>query len=78
MPGPGIEESSRSAAEAVGQELRNRRKELGLTQHDVAEKAGVLYTTVGRIERTGRGTLAVIIAMAEAVDLRLQLWEPTT
>lgn len=56
----------------LGARVRARRLELGLTQEQVAERAGKHRNEVGRVERgekeTGAGT---IVRIAEALDLDL-------
>jgi DNA-binding XRE family transcriptional regulator len=41
--------------EFIGKVLRQSREHLGYTQSDLAEKAGVHYTTIGKIETGDRG-----------------------
>ncbi|MGI5818101.1 MAG: helix-turn-helix domain-containing protein [Armatimonadota bacterium] len=40
-----------SLSERIGSNIRRRRKELGLTQEQVGEKAGLDWTTIGAAER---------------------------
>ena len=60
-----------------GGRVRLRRKELGLTQTELAELAGVDVRTVHAVE-VGKSTLRLdaLMAVVEAVGLRLVL-EPT-
>ncbi len=51
---------------------RHRRR---LTQHDVAQKAGMRKATVSRAEN-GRGSFDVFAAIAAALDMSLTLSEP--
>lgn len=59
-----------SIAEAFGAELRARRKALGKTQADIAEKAGVHAVTVSLIERGKRQpSLGVSFRLSAALGL---------
>lgn len=60
------------ASTALGQRLRARRIELGLTLAQVAEKAGLSLPYVSNLER-GRGnpTTKALTAVARALDLEL-------
>jgi len=59
-------------SETIGQRLRARRVELGLTLAEVAEKAGLSLPYVSNLER-GRGnpTLEALGALARALDIPL-------
>lgn len=59
-------------SETIGQRLRARRVELGLTLAEVAEKAGLSLPYVSNLER-GRGnpTLEALGALARALDIAL-------
>ena len=62
---PGIQER-------FGFAVRNRREELGLTQEDLADKAGIHRTYVSDIERGSRNvSLVNIERLASALALRL-------
>ena len=56
-------------------ELVIRRVELGLTQEQVAQRAGVPQSTIARIESLNRGlpTLKSLVKYANAVNVNLQL-----
>lgn len=56
-------------------ELVIRRIDLGLTQEDVAERAGVPQSTIARIESLNRGlpTLKSLVKYAHAVEIDLRL-----
>jgi transcriptional regulator with XRE-family HTH domain len=68
----------------LGARVRAERLRQNLTQHTLAERAGISRITVARIESTGNATLtnflAVMIALRRADDLRHILTppEPTT
>ncbi|HEU0130274.1 MAG TPA: helix-turn-helix transcriptional regulator [Mycobacteriales bacterium] len=52
-----------------GARLRDLRHELGLTQSDVAERAGVSLKYLSQIERGTRNpTLAVVVQLSHALD----------
>lgn len=59
-------------SETIGQRLRARRVELGLTLAEVAEKASLSLPYVSNLER-GRGnpTLEALAALARALDIPL-------
>jgi HTH-type transcriptional regulator/antitoxin HipB len=65
--------TSRSAKD-FGASLRARRKELGLTQGDIADIIGVNRRVLGQLEG-GKGTvqLQIALAAAQAVGLDVQL-----
>jgi len=55
---------------AFGDVLRSERLRLGLTQQDVALRAGVHINFVGRIERgQAEPSLSTIFALAQALEL---------
>jgi HTH-type transcriptional regulator / antitoxin HipB len=57
--------------------LRGRRLALGMTQHDLALRAGVSRQWLNELER-GKPTasLVLILAVVEALGLQLELGEP--
>ena len=58
--------------EAMGRRIRVRRKELGLTQEKLAEKAEISTSHIGEIERgTSICSLAVLVNIATVLDLNL-------
>lgn len=55
-----------------GLALRQRRRELGLTQSQVAERAGVRAATVSAVENGDPGTkLSTVFALLVALNLEL-------
>ena len=55
-----------------GLALRQRRRELGLTQARVAERAGIRTATVSAVENGDPGTkLSTVFALLVALDLEL-------
>ncbi len=58
----------------VGLAVKKRRKELGITQPDLAELAGISTNTLYKLER-GRGnpTLQVLVKLADVLGLALAL-----
>ncbi len=59
---------------SIGAAIRTRRKQLGMTQLDVAEIAGLQRQTIGRVE-TGNEAVAVatVARVAAAVGLDLMV-----
>lgn len=56
------------SVEELGARIRKRRHQLGLTQEQLAERAGVSKETVGRIEQgTGSPALITISRVANAL-----------
>lgn len=56
-------------AEAFAAQLRHLRKEVGLSQEQLAHRAGVDRTFVGKLEQgKHQPSLAVVFALAHAVD----------
>lgn len=57
---------------AMGNRIRTRRLELGLTQEKLAEKADISTSHVGEIERgTSICSLAVLVNLANVLELNL-------
>jgi HTH-type transcriptional regulator/antitoxin HipB len=62
-----------------GLALRQRRLELGLTQAQVAERAGVRAATISAVENGDSGAkLATVFALLVALDLELATRRRTT
>jgi HTH-type transcriptional regulator / antitoxin HipB len=61
-----------ATARRLGEEVRRRRRELGMDQHELSLVAGVSRRTVHAIEH-GKPTiqLAALVAVVQAVGLRL-------
>lgn len=58
----------------IGEIIRNRRKELGITQPHLAELAKVSTNTLCKLERgQGNPTLEVLIKIAEVLGMGLKL-----
>lgn len=52
-----------------GQNVRGRRQELGLSQEDLAHRAGMHFTAISKLERGEREPrLHTIVAVAAALD----------
>ncbi|NMI54265.1 MULTISPECIES: helix-turn-helix domain-containing protein [unclassified Streptomyces] len=61
-------------AMALGQAVYDRRKELGLSQKDVAERAGMTQPQISNIEQAGaEPTLALLRRLAKALEARLSI-----
>lgn len=57
---------------AIGKEIRDRRKELKITQPELAELAGVNVNTVVRLERgVTNPTLDVLVRIGEALGMEV-------
>ena len=57
----------------LGQSLRERREQLGLSQRRLAEKVGIRHTHVSRVERGESGvSLAVLARLAEVLQVSPQ------
>lgn len=58
----------------VGKAIRDRRKELGITQPHLAEVAGVSTNTLYKLEKgQGNPTLEVLNKLAEVLGMELKL-----
>lgn len=64
--------------EAFGQRVRERRKQLGLSQDDVANVVGVNRRVIGELER-GKPSVRfdIVLRTAQALGLRVSLDERT-
>ena len=61
-----------SHRQIVGQKIRARRKQAGLTQEKLAEKADLTYKYVGEVERgTVNISLDSLVRIAKALRVRL-------
>ncbi len=61
-------------AKIIGQIIQQRRKELGITQPDLAELASVSKNTLYKLERgQGNPSLDVLTKLAEVLGLELKL-----
>ena len=59
----------------VGEKARKRREELGLTQGQVAERAGLTQSALSRLEAgsSGTPTIGVLVRLAKALELELMV-----
>ena len=57
----------------LGNSLRERRRKLGLTQEQLAAKAGVRQRTVSDVENAGNARLDTVLRILAALDLELVL-----
>lgn len=79
MPAPSLPISSATAArlEALGQQIRTRRKALGLSATVAAEAAGLSRVTLHRIEKGGAAvTMAAYLNVMAALGLDFSLSMP--
>ena len=59
---------------AIGEAIKNRRKELGITQPHLAELANISTNTLYKLERgQGNPSLEVLTKLAEVLGLELKL-----
>lgn len=65
--------------ESFCENLRNKRKERGLTQERLAQRAGISYNFISQLERGMKApTLRTVEKLADALDLDpLDLFQPT-
>lgn len=59
--------------DALGQLLRARREELGLSKSALAEKAGKVREVIYRLEAGEEATVSSLLAVAAALGLSLRL-----
>jgi HTH-type transcriptional regulator/antitoxin HipB len=55
----------------LGNSIRERRRELGLTQEQLAEKVGVRQRTISDVECAGAARVDTLLRMLVALDLEL-------
>lgn len=62
----------------VAEMLRSARREAGLSQDELARRAGVSRTTVARMETLAKGDMSVsaLVRLLEAADYDLKLVKP--
>ena len=60
--------------EELGKHLKERRKQLGITQLDLADLAGISANTLYKIERgQANPTLGVLFKLADVLGMELKL-----
>jgi len=57
----------------LGNEIRERRRQLGLTQEQLANQAGIRQRTVSDIESAGNARLDTVMRLLAALDFELVL-----
>jgi len=68
------ENDGRNAAQRIGAQIRERRREAGLTQKQLAVRAGISQAVLSRVESgLGNPTLALLEELAFALDSRLDV-----
>lgn len=55
----------------LGNSIRERRRKLGLTQEQLAEKVGVRQRTISDVESAGAARIDTLLRMLVALDLEL-------
>lgn len=56
----------------IGQRIGNQRKKMKMTQTQLADTVGVSSRTIGKIERGYDMRLSVLMAISDALDMRLR------
>ena len=59
--------------ETIGSHLRKRRISANLTQQDLADATGISKNRISQIERTGKTSLASLVAISRKLGLLQQL-----
>ncbi|GAA0995196.1 hypothetical protein GCM10009555_088920 [Acrocarpospora macrocephala] len=73
-PGAGAAYEAARVRFELGEAVRLRREELGLTQTELAERAGLKQPAVARFEAGGTmPTIPMLERLAEALELRLSV-----
>ncbi|MEV4356066.1 helix-turn-helix transcriptional regulator [Nonomuraea sp. NPDC049625] len=73
-PGAGAAYEAARIRFELGETVRRRREELGLTQAELAERAGLEQPAVDRFEAGGTmPTIPMLERLAEALELRLSV-----
>lgn len=65
-----------SSSQDLGQAIRERRKEFGLTQEQLANASGLTRKTVSEIEASGEGRVASVLRLMEMLCLKLTVMGP--
>ncbi|MDF9839675.1 MULTISPECIES: helix-turn-helix transcriptional regulator [Paenibacillus] len=61
-----------SALKKIGQRIRDLRKQKGLSQEQLAEKAGFHFSYIGGVERAEKNiTLVNLLKIADALDVQI-------
>jgi len=69
-PTTSIKDRYQKKIESFGNKLRSTRERLGFTQEELADYAGISFTTLNRIEQGHvNPSLATIYAIAEALNI---------
>ncbi|MFC4374005.1 helix-turn-helix domain-containing protein [Nocardia halotolerans] len=78
-PGAGAAYDAAQLRFELGAAVRSRREELGLTQSELADRAGMRQPAVARFEAGGTTpTIPVLERLADALELHLRVeFEPT-
>ena len=61
----------------LGNSIRERRRKLGLTQEQLAEKVGVRQRTISDVESAGTARVDTLLRMFVALDLELLVRQRT-
>lgn len=73
-PGAGAAYEAARLRFELGESVRRRREELGLTQAELAERAGLKQPAVARFEAGGTmPTIPMLERLAQALELRLNV-----
>src|ERR1700733_14970317 len=73
-PGPGVPYEAACIRLGEGEAVRHRREELGITQAELAERAGLQQPAIARFETGGTmPTIPMLERLADALFLRLNV-----
>ena len=67
-----LEKSDRKVLKRLSTRISTRRKELGLSLDDVADRCGLSRSTIHAAEQGSNPTLTTVLAVTNALNLRLE------
>lgn len=70
MPADGAKEALTQTTRAFGERVRDRRNQLGISQEAAADRIGIHWSALGKIERGQRSLrLETIVKIAAGLDI---------
>lgn len=57
----------------IGEQIRNIRKEKGLTQKELARRVGLSWETISNVENNKYTSLKTLNKIAKALDINIQI-----